>query len=165
MKKLISKCEKTGRVRVQSVVEGVSKTDPSWRDECDASKIIERFKKTGHFTHKASRPGSYADVSDVPDLLRAFKIKEEAQKEFGKIPATIRERFDNRMERYLEFLADPQNDEEAVRLGLKVVVDSSDEKAGAFDKTPGKSDLSDASGTRGKHGKPNKVIKEDLADS
>ena len=105
--KVVSKCEKTGRTIVRTVNEEKSKTDPSFSEQCDANHIMARFKATGQITHLAKRRGSYADVSEVPDLLQAFEIQKNAQEEFMRLPAVIRRRFENRMENYVSFMMDP----------------------------------------------------------
>ena len=42
----------------------------------------------------------------------------QAQDQFASLPANIRDRFANSPEKYLAFLADSANKEEAVKLGL-----------------------------------------------
>ena len=121
MKKVIEVNPVTKRKRVVSVVEGVSKTDPSFGPECEARNIVERFSKTGQISHLARRPGFYGDVSSVDDLLSIYEGKRLAESEFSKLPARVRDRFSNSIEEYIRFLDDPFNDKEAVELGLKVM--------------------------------------------
>jgi len=55
----------SGRTRVLTVNDGVSNRDPSFKDECDASKIVERFRRTGELPRRLgpAKAGSYGDVS------------------------------------------------------------------------------------------------------
>lgn len=62
----------------------------------------------------------FADVSDVPDLLVAMDTMTRAQADFDSLPSHIRKRFGNSPIELVDFLNDPQNDDEAIKLGFKV---------------------------------------------
>jgi len=117
--KHIYQCQKTGRKKVFTVNNDVSKTDGSFKKMCDAKEIVNKFRTTGLVTHVAKKQGTYADVSQVPDLHQSMTVIKEAESEFMQLPAKIRKKFDNDMTKYYNFIMDPNNDEEAVKLGLK----------------------------------------------
>lgn len=96
-----------------------SMTDPSWEKDCDINHIMARFKTTGQLPTVVGRQGTYADVSEIPDLLGAMSQVTQAQQAFDALPSHLRKRFGNSPVEMLNFLADPQNDTEAVKLGLK----------------------------------------------
>lgn len=142
MKKVIVE---NGRKRVLTVNSEASKCDPSFKDDCDAQLIVERFKRTGQLPRPMgpTRSGYYGDVSEVKSLFETFQIVEKAQLEFQALPAKIRSRFGNSMRSYVEFISDPANIDEMISLGLaerKEVVQDSEDSA----------DKRQVSGTTGK---------------
>lgn len=115
--KIITK-RKNGTLRVQTFNEDPPMTDPQWTEESDINYIMDKFQKTGQLTHTSNRQGVYADVSQIPDLLGAAIIVKEAQDNFNALPSQIREKFKNDPQEMINFLQDPKNAEEAVKLGL-----------------------------------------------
>jgi phage internal scaffolding protein len=126
--------KETGKRKVVTVNDLPSKTDKSWKDACDASKIVHRMQQTGICSHLAHGQGNYLDVSEVPDLIGAMAQVQAANVAFMSLPAKIRARFENDMVKYVEFLQDPKNAAEAVELGLM-------QKVGNADKGPGGKDV------------------------
>lgn len=115
--------------RIQAVSRPVtrntepSKTDQSQKRECDVNNIVRKFTKTGQISHMAKRPGVYADVSDVPDLMGAISIVQQAQEAFDALPATLRKSLNNDPQNLKGWLQDPANTKEAVKYGLLTVTD------------------------------------------
>lgn len=109
---------KNGSKRVQKIITGKSMTDQSFQKDCDVNEIMRRFKKTGQITHLAKRSGEYLDVSDAPDLATALNTVSEAQFAFDNLPANVRKRFGNSPVEMFNYLQDPNNYEEALKLGL-----------------------------------------------
>lgn len=98
--------------------EGVdSLTRQSFADECDINKIMSRYLRTG-IVPGVVGSGRYADVSDVGDYLEAQLVIDNARFLFEQLPARVRERFNNRPMDMVEFVTQPGNREEAVKLGL-----------------------------------------------
>ena len=93
-----------GTKRVSTINSLPSKTDPSYKEDCDANEIMRRFKRTGMVTHLAKIKGKFADVSDVPDLLEGMERIEEAKDLFLNIPAKIRKKFDNDVSKFYQYL-------------------------------------------------------------
>jgi len=109
-----------GTKRVATVNTEPSKTDQSQAKACDVNNIIAKYKKTGQLTHLKSKQGTYADLSEVTDLLGALTTVQKAQEAFETLPASLRKKLNNDPVRFIEYLKDPKNDEEAIKLGLKV---------------------------------------------
>jgi len=97
-----------------------SLTDQSQAKACDVNQIMIRYKKTGQVTHLAKNQGVYADVSEIPDLTEALNKVSAATAAFETVPAYIRKLVDNDPVKFIEFLQNPQNDDLAIKLGLKV---------------------------------------------
>lgn len=109
---------KNGSKRITTIINEPSKTDPSFKDDCDVNNIIDRFTKTGQLTHINSRQGQYGDFSQVPDLLTALTTINDANTMFDSLSAKIQKRFQNSPALLMEFLNDPSNEEEAIKLGF-----------------------------------------------
>lgn len=116
--KIITK-RANGTKRVVSVPHGPTRTQRQYKDQCNVNNIIAKFKKTGSVTHvRNAQEGVYADLADLPDLMEAQKIVIAATSAFENVPAHIRKRFSNDPNEFINFLQDPANSEEAIKLGL-----------------------------------------------
>ena len=108
-----------------------SMTIQSAADETDINVMIARYQKTGSFHGSTNMPTvrpQFGDFVGVPEYQNAINILIQAQDQFAALPANIRDRFANSPEKYLEFLSDSANKEEAIKLGLvnaPVVVEDS----------------------------------------
>lgn len=105
-----------------SRLTGLLCTDPSraqqqFRDECDINTIVERFGLT-HEVPAGARMPSYGDFTGISDFHSAMTAVRQAQEQFMQLPAQLRERFANDPQRLLVFLADSDNRDEAIKLGL-----------------------------------------------
>lgn len=109
-----------GRVQVRTINNEPSKTDQSMKDECDVNEILRKYMKTGQI-NLPNQHGQYLDVSDIQDLHLALTQVNEATQAFDQLPPEIRRRFGNSLTELVSFLDDPQNNEEAIKLGLKVL--------------------------------------------
>lgn len=114
-------------------VEGITFNEPSmsqqhFKDECDVNNILRKYESTGLVTHVANGTPSYGDFSSVLEFQQAQNILIEAQDAFDALPASLRKRFDNDPALMLEFIENPDNREEAEKLGLvaKKAVDVSE---------------------------------------
>lgn len=104
-------------------VEGITFTEPTlaqqhFKDECDVNNILRKYEATGLVTHVANGTPSYGDFSSVLEFQQAQNILIEAQDAFYALPASLRKRFDNDPAVMLEFIENPDNREEAEKLGL-----------------------------------------------
>lgn len=102
--------------------EVISLTNQSDADACDINKMFARFEKTGVLvdpTSGVSRTPVYGDFSGVSDFHDMQSRIAHAKQAFECLPASVRNRFDNDVQKLTEFLADPKNDSESVKLGLK----------------------------------------------
>lgn len=93
-----------------------SKTQQSFKDDCDINVIVRRFGVTGQLPNVAAPV--YGDFSQIDDFRSAIHAVMDAEDEFMKLDAKIRERFNNDPQELLEFCADTRNIEEAKKLGL-----------------------------------------------
>lgn len=108
------------RVAVGFVCDEESRTIQDPRDECDINLLMAKYRKTGMITHLAKYPPRYEDVSDAVTYQEALNIVGAAEYEFMKLSAEIRARFGNDPGKFLEFVGDPDNVDEMIKLGLAV---------------------------------------------
>lgn len=107
-----------------SFSSGLACDDPSltqqqFKEESDINNIVDRFMKTGYLPDPVSMP-QYVDYEGVFDFQSAMNVVRQADENFMRMDAKVRARFHNSPQEFLEFFADPNNRDEAVRLGLAV---------------------------------------------
>lgn len=111
---------KNGTLRVQTdTTKWKDVTDQQFADQVDINEIVAKFQKTGQINHLNKMQGMIADVSEIPDLLESMQTVTKAQQTFAQLPAHLRDRFGNSPVQLINFLQNPENDQEAVSLGLK----------------------------------------------
>lgn len=89
----------------------------SFAEECDINTIVRRFGLTGELPQNLAMPVS-GDFTGISDFHTAMNVVRAAQEEFMKLPGEMRYRFANDPGRLLEFLDNPENRDEAIKLGL-----------------------------------------------
>lgn len=117
-KSQIIKRREDGSVSVATVNIEPSLTQQQFKDECDINKIIKSYEATGEFTHKTSKVGQYADFSGIRDYHEMVEKVAYAQEAFMTLPAQVRLKFQNDPGELLQFIQNPANREEAMRIGL-----------------------------------------------
>jgi len=89
----------------------------SAKDEADINTIVRRFGLTGELPGDLNMPQS-GDFTNIPDFHTAMNLIRETQEEFLRVPAEIRARFNNDPQRFMQFVEDDANYDEARKLGL-----------------------------------------------
>lgn len=105
-----------------SVESGLKCLDPTrtqqqFKDEVDINTIAKNFGITGRMPVNVRMP-TFGDFEDVVDYQTALNAARRASQSFMAMPAEVRARFENNPQRFLEFCSDPNNREEAIKLGL-----------------------------------------------
>ncbi len=90
----------------------------SFKEECDINNILKKYVKTGLLTHVAQNEGRYADISEVGSYHDAVTRVIETRKFFAGLPPELRLEFGNDPAVFLDFMADPANEDEIRRLDL-----------------------------------------------
>lgn len=93
-------------------------TQQSSAEECDINLIVAKAKRGGDISHLNTREPMYGDFRNLPDLRSAKLMVMQAEAAFMSLDAFVRQRFDNDPAVLLDFLKDPANRDEAVKLGL-----------------------------------------------
>ncbi len=104
--------------RVQQDPGGISRTKQSFKDECDINLLMKKYEKTGLLDHVNKFGGYYGDLPESVDYQLALNSVLEAEAAFGSLTADIRAKFSNDPAEFLAFVADENNAEEIISLGL-----------------------------------------------
>jgi len=97
--------------------EDATRTQQHFKDETDINNILRQFNITGLLPKKAITP-QYGDFTGIRDYHGALNAVIAAEDEFMTLPATLRARFDNDPAALIQFLDNPDNLDEAIKLGL-----------------------------------------------
>lgn len=100
---------------------GVSEESPGamqeFKDQCDINNIMARFQRSGALDWANKHEGTFADVTGY-GFQSAMDTIQRAQQLFDDLPSSVRDRFHNDPSSFLDFIHNPNNHEEATRLGL-----------------------------------------------
>lgn len=97
--------------------EGKSRTSQEFAEDSDINNIIARYYKTGTLPMYMDREMLEGDV-DFMSYHEMQNAIASANSMFAALPAVVRARFDNDPAKFVEFVADEKNVEEARKLGL-----------------------------------------------
>lgn len=97
---------------------GKSKTVASAQAECDINNILAKYKKTGLIEHARQHVGHYGDFTGIQDYQTSLNQVMAAQAMFMSLPASLRSRFSNDPGQFLDFVINPANEAELIKLGL-----------------------------------------------
>lgn len=105
---------------VGGLVFAESLTRQEFRDECNINLILSRYDESPPRPWQGRAPPvlRYGDFAESPDFLGAQLLVKQAEEQFMSLPAAVRERFSHSPARFLEFVNDRANLEEARKLGL-----------------------------------------------
>lgn len=97
---------------------GESLTQQHFQEECDIINIIKRHDRNGIIEHVQRGQARYGDFSEVHDYREALDLVQDANEEFMKIPSDIRKQFNNNPGEFLNFVSNPDNEEEMQKMGF-----------------------------------------------
>lgn len=104
--------------RVQQEPGGPSLTQQQFKDQVDVNKIVEKFQRTGVAAGFRQDQPMYGDFSQIQDFRGNLQKMEDALDSFMKLPPQLRARFENDPAQLVEWVQNPSNQEEAIKLGL-----------------------------------------------
>lgn len=93
------------------------RTQQSFKDECDINVLMKRYERTGILPVGRDVPPQFGDVTSL-DFTESMNQVAAVRGVFSQLDARTRARFENDPSQMLDFLADPANAAEAVKLGL-----------------------------------------------
>ena len=105
------------RKRVTADCTKGDRTHQSFKDECDINQVMKRYRLSGTVPQHQIPP-DYTDYSNLGDYQDALNLVAQAQSMFEDLPFELRKRFNHTAQNMLEFCSDPDNQAEAIRLGI-----------------------------------------------
>lgn len=97
---------------------GESLTIQSQTEDSDINVIVRRMTQNGQMPLTASRVPEYGDYMGATDYRSALHIIMDSQDNFMSLPPTVRAKFDNDPQLFLDFCANPANIDELAKMGL-----------------------------------------------
>jgi phage internal scaffolding protein len=97
--------------------EGKSRTSQEFAEDADINNIMARYVKTGTVPMYMDRNMLDGDMH-VMSYHEMQNVIADANSAFASLPATVRARFENDPAKYIEFVSDENNLEEARELGM-----------------------------------------------
>lgn len=125
----------TGRktLRIRTINEEPTKTQQQFQKDVDVNNIMKKYQRTREITHLNNRKGVYANISTAEGYFESLNKIETANQAFDQLPSHIRVRFHNNPAELLQFIHDPKNYDEGVKLGI---FDPKQPAPGQKEKTP-----------------------------
>jgi len=99
--------------------EDESRAQQQFKDEVDINTIVDRFGVTGESPPAMQFP-TEQDFTEAFDFQTSMNVIVKAREEFMTMPAKTRARFQNDPQTFMEFIHNPENVDEAIKLGLAV---------------------------------------------
>ena len=95
-----------------------ARTEQCHRDECDITKIIAKYDRTGVLNHVNEFEARYEDLTGL-DYQTMLNTVANAQSMFEGLPSEIRNQFANDPAKFISFMDDENNNEKMYEMGLK----------------------------------------------
>lgn len=111
-----------GTDRVREVLHKVyeeTRTQQQFSKDADVNTIMAKYCRTGVLGDPMKRLNlRFGDFSSGVSFKEQLDMVTDAQRRFCLLPSELRNRFSNDVSRLLDFVDDPENKEEAQKLGL-----------------------------------------------
>ena len=106
----------TANCRTIEFTEDLCKQE--FKSECDINVIFSRYQESTPPTWSNPPVLTYGDFAEAPDFLDAQLLVKAAEEQFLSLPVKLRDRFQHDPARFLDFVHDRANLDEAKALGL-----------------------------------------------
>jgi phage internal scaffolding protein len=92
-------------------------TQQHHKDEVDINNILRKFQKHGAIEHRNEYRGQYGFATSTT-LQEAMDTVIRAETMFNDLPADVRSKFNQDAGQFLDFVQNPENAKELVKMGL-----------------------------------------------
>lgn len=106
------------RKPVKQHVGVTSHVQQHMKEQCDINQIMAKYEKGQVIQHVNRYQGAYGDFTMAPDYHEALNRLRSAEEMFGTLPARLREKFANDPGNFLDFVNNPENEDEMRKMGL-----------------------------------------------
>lgn len=86
--------------------------------QCNINEILKNRSMSEIMSEAAYANMTYLDISSLPSYQDALNIVIDADEKFLQLPSSVREKFGNNPQRFLDFVSDKNNISEMKELGL-----------------------------------------------
>lgn len=107
-----------GTLNVRTINNDPSLTIQSEAEKCDLEICRAIYAKSGVMNNIRTDQPKYGDFTSSRDYHDVLMRAQQAQDDFMTLDAHIRARFDNDPGKLLDYVANPKNRSEAIKLGL-----------------------------------------------
>lgn len=101
------------------ICEKETLTQQQFKEESDINTIVEKFMRSGETPPPIEWPDQ-VEFMETFDYQTAMNVTVKARESFMELPAKARARFENDPQRFMEFMENPDNQDEAIKLGMAV---------------------------------------------
>lgn len=108
-----------GRKRTRTTNTEPTLTKQNHKKECDINHIMKKYQKTGTLDHVSTHSSEYGFASSI-QFHDAANLVIKATDMFDALPSSLRKRFNHDPAQFLDFVQDPANESEMIKLGLAV---------------------------------------------
>lgn len=109
---------KDGSIRVDHMNYEKTMTQQHFAEQCDVNRIMKRWLNGGPPPVSNAARAVFKDVSHGMDYQSLLNVTMSVQDSFDSLPADMRSRFKNDPAELLDFVGNPANYDECVKLGL-----------------------------------------------
>lgn len=96
-----------------------SRTKQSELETCDINNIMTRYATTGVLPPMRDPSlAMYGDFSEVEDYQTSLAKVMAAEERFNSLPSELRRKFDYNPQNMIDFILNPENREECIKLGF-----------------------------------------------
>lgn len=113
-----TKVDLRARKRIQLICTEPTRTQQHMKDMCDINSILKRYRANGELPSLIKDNPQFGDFSNVKDYQESLNIVLHANEQFAALSSHVREKFKNDPAEFLQFVSDPKNGEELVKMGL-----------------------------------------------
>lgn len=107
-----------GSIRIDHMNYEKTMTQQNFAEQCDINRIMKRWLNGGPPPVSNAARAVFKDVSHGYDYQQLLDVTMSVQESFDSLPSDIRQRFKNNPTELLDFVANPTNYDECVKLGL-----------------------------------------------
>lgn len=95
----------------------IYKTEQAHKDRVDVNNIIKKYARTGIIDHMHFVDPQFTECTGM-DFKSAMDKVIAIEQKFQELPAKIRKHFDHDATKFLTFMENPDNKDEAKKLGI-----------------------------------------------
>lgn len=124
-------------MRVTADPVGETLTEQSHKQNCDTTKIVRRYLKTGVVDHLNTRTPIDGMTEPGIDYKTAMDVVARGKSAFESQPAELRRQFDYNPQLFVDFCLNPENSDKLVEMGLANAPIQAPEPAKAIEEPSG----------------------------